>query len=61
MREFTTTREETDTIEDASISQALLDSAQGRKEVVEGSGRTLRQDAEDFAGSQGKATVGEAR
>ena len=35
MREFTTTREETDAIEDASISQALLDSAQERVEVMQ--------------------------
>ena len=35
MKEFTTTREKTDTTEDASISQALLDSAQERVEVME--------------------------
>ena len=35
MKEFTTTREETDAIEDASISQALLDSAQERVEVMQ--------------------------
>ena len=35
MKEFTTTREETDATEDASISQALLDSAQERVEVME--------------------------
>ena len=34
VREFTTTREETDAIEDVSISQALLDSAQERVEVI---------------------------
>ena len=35
MKEFTTTREKTDTIEDASISQALLDSAQESVEVMQ--------------------------
>ena len=35
MREFTTTREETDAIEDASISQSLLDSARERVEVMQ--------------------------
>ena len=35
MKDFTTTREETDTTEDASINQALLDSAQERVEVME--------------------------
>ena len=35
MKDFTSTREETDAIEDASINQALLDSAQERVEVME--------------------------
>ena len=35
MKEFTTTREEIDATEDASISQALLDSAQERVEVMQ--------------------------
>ena len=35
MKEFTTTREETDATEDASISQALLDSAQERVVVMQ--------------------------
>ena len=35
VKEFTTTREETDATEDASISQALLDSAQERVEVMQ--------------------------
>ena len=35
MKEFTTTREETDATKDASINQALLDSAQDRVEVME--------------------------
>ena len=35
MREFTTTREKTDATEDASISQALLDSARERVEVMQ--------------------------
>jgi len=35
MKEFTTTREETDATEDASIIQALLDSAQERVEVMQ--------------------------
>ena len=35
MREFTTTREETDATEDTSISQALLDSARERVEVMQ--------------------------
>ena len=34
MKEFTTTREKTDATEDASISQALLDSAQESVEVM---------------------------
>ena len=35
MKEFTTTREETDATEDASISQALLDLAQESVEVMQ--------------------------
>ena len=35
MREFTTTKEETDAIEDASIIQDLLDSARERVEVMQ--------------------------
>ena len=35
MKEFTTTREETDATEDASINQYLLDSAQERVKVME--------------------------
>ena len=35
VREFTTTREETDAIEDANISQALLDSAREHVEVMQ--------------------------
>ena len=35
MKEFTTTREETDATEDANINQDLLDSAQERIEVME--------------------------
>ena len=35
MKEFTTTREETDATEDASISQELLDSAQEHVEVMQ--------------------------
>ena len=35
VKEFTTTREETDATEDASISQALLDSVKERVEVMQ--------------------------
>ena len=35
MKEFTTTREETDATEDANISQAFLDSAQESVEVMQ--------------------------
>ena len=35
MKEFTATRKETDATEDASISQALLDSAQEHVEVMQ--------------------------
>ena len=35
IKEFTTTRENTDAIEDASIIQAFLDSAQERVEVMQ--------------------------
>ena len=35
VKEFTTTREEIDAIEDSSISKALLDSAQERVEVMQ--------------------------
>ena len=35
VRELTTTREETDAIEDASISQALLDSAREHVKVMQ--------------------------
>ena len=43
MKEFTTTRENTDATEDASISQALLDSAQESVEVMQKEVTGLRE------------------